>query len=243
MDLAGRLSVAMAAALLSACTHQMTIVNAKDYEVEARPVRSLILAVQGDTIAEDTTGLVDAVQQGLAAQPSVERVWKAKEVPPGIQPDYVVLVRPTTSYEGSGWNYPITFPGFLVFTHSWNGYVYKANVTTELELRRPGSEEAVATQTVDTHWDLRHCDFERGAWNSSGWYTPGYGGLNLILGFFMMRYDPDATPEFVRTATLPYGRFIAVKVLDMTAAAPASPAAIGEAEPSAAVEPSASPQP
>jgi hypothetical protein len=233
--------------LLGACTHDMRILNAKEYVLEATASRSLRIAVEAETTGDDTQVLVDAVKEGLAAHSSVERVVYANAAPPDFEPHIIVHVKPTTSYEGSGWNYPITFPGFLVFTHAWNGYVYKANVSTELALRSVGSSEPFARQTVDTRWNLRHCDFERGAWNSSGWYTPFYGGLNLFIGFFMIPYDEDATPDFTREARMPYGRFIAAKVVELAGTqplepepAPAEPAA---APPEPAPVPSPSPAP
>jgi hypothetical protein len=232
------LSLAVAA-VLSGCTHTMSIRNADEYVHTSSSERPLTLVVETDVTALDAEGLVEAVKDGLAASPSVHRVWSAKELPPGVEPDYVVVVRPVTDYEGSGWNYPITFPGFLVFTHAWNGYHYKANVTTELALRDPGVEEALSSQTVETHWNLRHCDFERGALNSSGWYTPFYGALNIFIGFWMLRYDSDATPDFVREAKQPYGNFIAAKVIEMAAKAPTptlEPASAEPAEPSAPIK-------
>jgi hypothetical protein len=214
------------AVILSGCTHAMKIRNSDEYVATASSERPLILVVETDVTALDAETLVAAVKDGLAASSSVERVWSAKEVPPGLSPDFVVRVRPTTSYEGSGWNYPITFPGFLLFTHAWNGYHYKASVTTDVALRTPGVEQPISSETIETHWDLRHCDFERGALNSSGWYTPFYGAANIFIGFWMLRYDNDATPEFVREAKLPYGRFVAAKVIEMAAKAtpPAPPA-------------------
>jgi hypothetical protein len=220
------------AAVLSGCTHTMSIRNADEYVQTSSSERPLTLVVETDVTALDAETLVAAVKDGLAASPSVHRVWSAKEVPLESHPDFVVRVRPTTSYEGSGWNYPITFPGFLVFAHAWNGYVYKANVTTELELRTPGVEEPLSSQTIDTRWNLRHCDFERGALNSSGWYTPFYGALNLFIGFWMIRYDDDATLEFVREAKQPYGRFVAAKVIEMAAKVPPQAPPAEEAPPS-----------
>jgi hypothetical protein len=191
--------------------------------------------------ALDAEGLVETVKDGLAASRSVHRVWFAKEVPPGVEPDFVVVVRPVTDYEGSGWNYPITFPGFLVFTHAWNGYHYKANVTTEISLRGPGAQEAISSETIETHYDLRHCDFERGALNSSGWYTPFYGAFNIFIGFWMLRYDDDATPDFVREAKQPYGSFIAARVIDMAAKAEPAPSLAPASTEPVPVEPSAAP--
>lgn len=244
MRLMAGLFVVVGALALTACTHHMTIVNQKQYEDTAGvwAERSLTFAVETDATGEDAKALVEAVKEGLGTHSSVARVAFAKEAPRDFTPDYIVRVRPETSYEGSGWNYPITFPGFLIFTHAWNGFVYGADVTTQIEIRTPGVEQAVATQTLQTNWNLRHCDFERGAWTSSGWYTPFYGGLNLIIGFFMIPYDEDATPDFLAEVNRPYGRFVAAKVIELVGKAPATvaappPSSIPAAEPTLSVAP------
>jgi hypothetical protein len=241
MRLAIRLVALGALVCLSACTHSMTIVNRREYEgissVSAQ--KSLRFAVETDVTAEDTKDLVEAVKEALAASSSVERVAFANEAPPDFKPDYIVRIRPATEYAGSGWNYAITFPGFLIFTHAWNGFVYGADVDTDIEIRTLGIDRAFASQTVQTHWNLRHCDFERGAWTSSGWYTPFYGGINLIIGFFMIRYDQDATPAFVTEVHKPYGRYVAAKVLELTAKIPA----VSAPPPSVSVAPTPSAAP
>jgi hypothetical protein len=202
----------------------MSIRNADEYVGAATSERPLTLVIETDVTAFDAEGLVAAVKDGLAASPSVHRIWSAKEVPPGVVPDFIVTVRPVTDYEGSGWNYPITFPGFLLFTHAWNGYVYKANVSTEIAIRAAGAQQSLDSEKIETRWNLRHCDFERGALNSSGWYTPFYGALNIFIGFWMIRYDDDATLDFVREAKQPYGLFVAAKVIEMASKATPAPA-------------------
>ena len=48
--------------------------------------------------------------------------------------DFIVKLDIPTEYKGSGWNFLINFPGFLIFTPAWNGYVYKVNHTVDILL-------------------------------------------------------------------------------------------------------------
>jgi hypothetical protein len=210
-----------------ACTHNMEVKNLHDYSYTASAPRSLKLSLERVPPEETARALATAVKDGLAAHSSVERVTVADMAPPDFHPDYVVSVQPTTKFTGSGWNYLISFPGFLIFTHAWNGYVYGAQTSTEIEIRRPDASEVLASQTLETDWNFRHCDFGRGAWTSSGWYTPGYGGLNLIIGFFMIRYDDDATAPLLLAVHDPYGQFIANHVVELAASADAKAAPPG----------------
>ena len=108
------------------------------------------------------------------------------------------------------------FPGFIVFAHAWNGFLYEATLTTQVSVARPASADNPAqTRAIETKYDMRFCDFDRGAATSSGWYTPGWGGLNLLIGGFMVPYDSDATPAFQEQVQQVYGRYIASNIVEM----------------------------
>jgi len=222
---------ALSLALVSlGCTHDMEIKNLHAYTLYAKAPRSLRLEVDHAPNSDPTMqSLQEAVKDALAAHSSVERVAYSDQAPADFVPDYVVHVSPLTQFDGSGWNYAVVFPGFLIFTHAWNGFVYHADTQTSVELRKPDSTDPVVTRSLDTKWNFRHCDFGRGAWTSSGWYTPFYGGLNLIIGFFMVQYDQEATEPFLVAVHKPYGEFVANNVVEMAtafeAAHPAEPPA------------------
>ncbi len=202
------------------CTHAIEVKNRNQYSLHATAPRSLTFSMQLPVGDETARPLGDATKDGLAAQSSVSRVTMVQESPPDFTPDYVVSLQARTEFTGSGWNYLVSFPGFLIFTHAWNGYAYGgARTTTEIQLHRPGVAEAVGARTVETDWDFRHCDFGRGAWTSSGWYTPGYGGLNLVIGFFMIQYDTDATEPLMAAVHRPYGEYIANNIVELASSA------------------------
>ncbi|MHC5062970.1 MAG: hypothetical protein ACYTG5_03225 [Planctomycetota bacterium] len=157
------------------------------------------------------------IVEGLQRHPSVDQVRTEYRLWPRTDyysPDVVVDIKPHASFEGSSKNFLITFPGFLIFTHAWYGYVYYAKVQTELDFYRPGGREPIETRIVETDFELRHCDFGRGFWGSSGWWMPGYGATSLIAAFFMVDYDPDTTTPFVRGVRYTYGDFVAEKIMN-----------------------------
>ena len=204
------------------CTHTMEVRNLGEFQRQASSDRSYTFAIEGVGSDRDQTEFVDAVREGLAEHPSVERVAYARDwqtwTPEGSDegPDFTIRIAPSTSYEGSGVNYLVTFPGFLVFAHAWNGFKYSALVSTTVTVE--GANGRRSEKSVSADYDIRHCDFERGAWTSSGWWTPGWGGLNVIIGFFMIKYDVDATEEFVEAVRPSYGRYVANEAIAMVAA-------------------------
>jgi len=197
------------------CTHTMEVVNLHQYQKTVVAPRSLKLSFERVASDDPAKQMAQDVKDELASHSSVERVAQLDLQPPDFHPDYVVKVAPVTKYTGSGWNYLVTFPGFLLFTHAWNGFVYHADTTTEIEVRRPDDSKILASRAVETDWNFRHCDFGRGAWTSSGWYTPFWGGLNLIIGFWMVGYDDDASLPLAFAIHDPYGEYIANNIVEL----------------------------
>jgi len=205
----------LAISTTSACTHQMEVKNLHEFSKASSAQRQLTLALEDRSTTPAERAYFDYVREALAVHPAVRSVKVLPNVPPDFAPDYVVAVHPRADYRGSWLNYFITFPGFLLFTHAWNGFVYRADLVTEIALSRPGAAPATASP-IATDYDMRHCDFGRGFWTSSGWYTPGYGALNALIGLWMVRYDDDATPEFQSEVRSAYGSYIANSIVELT---------------------------
>ncbi|HVN87359.1 MAG TPA: hypothetical protein VMW17_21195 [Candidatus Binatia bacterium] len=220
------IAYAVPALLTAACTHTMQVNNIRQYVKQATAPSKLTLTLEDRSLSPEEHEYFTFVGEALATHPSVAKVVVTGIDAPSdpTSSDFVLKVRPETHYEGSSWNYLITFPGFLLFTHAWNGFVYRAEVKTDIELSKPGAVDP-QTREITTSYDLRHCSFMRGCLVSSGWYTPGYGGLNLIIGFFMVGYDARATPDFQQAIRSAYGEFIANSIIEMTAGPPPGAAA------------------
>ena len=106
-----KLLVLVAGMSAVACTHTMEVKNLHDYSLAARSPRSLNLELKAEPGVGGSLGLGQAAKDGLAAHSSVARVTLNGESPPDFHPDYVVTVKPSATYNGSGWNYLVAFPG------------------------------------------------------------------------------------------------------------------------------------
>ena len=204
---------------LSACTHALSARSVGQALSPRLPERRLALALEDRSSNPEEHRYFDYVHQALAVQANVVPVSQMNRPGDPFLPSRVVRIRPRAQYEGSPWNYFITFPGFLLFTHAWNGFVYRARVDTEVEIVDE-SGRLVKREKIPAAYDLRYTSFARGAWTSSGWYTPVWGGLNLVIGFFMVPYDPRATEEFQKEAGPGYGQYVAGRILELAATAP-----------------------
>ena len=210
------LSTLTLCALLNSCAHQLEVVNLKQYKLsptEGPGQKIALLPYAGPPEAEE---LFTHVVAALRGHPSVDQVrtnWSWEKKDPSFEPDVVVKVDPSINLSGSGWNYLITFPGFLVFAPAWNGYVYHGNVATALEVFDVSTRKALANETIATDYSLRHADPGRTFWAEMGWWTPGYGAVSAISGFYMISYDTDATEPFHEVIRRPYGDYVAEHIV------------------------------
>ena len=125
--------------LITSCTHAMHVNNLNQYSKTASASRKLTIVIEDRSGNPDEHEYFTFIQEALATHPDVRQVAVAHwDEPAEVTPDIIVKVHPEAHYDGSGWNYLITFPGFLIFTHAWNGFVYQADIVTgiEVSLRR-----------------------------------------------------------------------------------------------------------
>lgn len=198
--------------LLAACTHSMRVPNLRQYALEPTHATRQNVAVLAYEGSDDAEPLFQDAVDSLRAHPSVAQLrtrWSRDDVEPDFAPDVVLRITPSVEYKGSGWNLPITFPGFLVFTHAWNGYVYSADVHTEVEVIDPRSDDVVKRLDVPTAYSMRHTSAARGFWSGSGWWMPGWGATALLSGLFFISYSDSATEPFLEEVRRPYGEYIA----------------------------------
>jgi hypothetical protein len=190
----------------------MKVKNLHEYTLEASHADRSEIAVMPYTGSAEGRIFFQHVVDGLRAHPSVAQLrtdWRWDFYEPGFEPDVVLRITPRVEYEGSAWNLPITFPGFLIFAHAWNGYVYTGNAVTDIEILDPTAREVIERSEIPTKYSMRHTAFDRGFWSGGGWWMPGYGATALIAGVVFIQYDEDATDPFHKEIQRPYGEYIA----------------------------------
>jgi hypothetical protein len=103
---------------VAACTHTMRVRNLNAYVKDVPPAHPLTVVLEDRSANADEHEYFTFVREALATHAGVQTVVLASEAPPELVPDVIVGVHPRPSYHGSWWNYPITFPGFVLFTHA-----------------------------------------------------------------------------------------------------------------------------
>jgi len=196
------------------CAHDMEVLNLQDY---AHPAvfrdndTKFDLAVAKSSIDPAAMWLSNAVERELSSRREVGHF--NTEVKPGTKfspTSYVLSIDPTISFDTSGWNFIVNWPGGFIFAPAWHGYNYVANISTIVAIH-DANGQSLREIKVDTPYYFRHADFGRCWWPIFQFNLFG----NLIGGVYTsLSYDDDATTPFQRAVEQNYASFVADRLLD-----------------------------
>ena len=189
------------------CTHLLHIKDLPPPPAAAKaPTRPLVVGVAADRTAADAKGYVEAIGRSLTMNKAVQRV--VYPYASGDQVDVVADVTVSPTYDGTGKNFLINFPGFLVFAPCWYGYEYHANPHTKVELKTPDGKP-IDTISWEYDYVFHQADIGR-TWTEISWLE--VGAIALIGGIVFVNYDTDQTPEFIGKVAPNYGDNIATLI-------------------------------
>jgi len=203
------MSILILALLLVGCSHTLEVKNLDKYNKTVFSINQTdrpnvgLVGSDGDA---DCSKLTSAIATQLQKQANVTYPCK-----PGSDkdPEYLVEMKITPAYEGSFWNwFPISFPGFLIFTPAWNGYGYDAKYNFAVTILKDGTQIDSFKEPVV--FDIRHADMDR-TWVELGWLEVGITAL--IGGLFSMSYDSDVTPLLMEKVERPLGEYMAARIM------------------------------
>jgi hypothetical protein len=197
--------------VLIGCSHTLEIKNLDKYQGMA-----IIPEKTKDTIGivHQEAGGIDVCCQRMLRGIGTALSKRAEVVPHSPTDDrikYTAQINMKSDYKGSFWNwFPINFPGFLIFTPAWNGYVYKANYDFDILLRDAVEDKKIESFSVPIKLNLRHADMDR-TWTEIGWLE--WGVIPLVAGVTFISYDPDVTSALADRIEVPIGEYIAEKII------------------------------
>lgn len=201
------LILALLAALMG-CTHTMELKNLPPSPYADRPAADPPVAVGVVDMGGDKHSSIYArvLAGALRTQPGVERVVFPYRGDDSVDVLARLSVRPR--YRGSAANFFITFPGFVVLTPWWHGYIYRANPRTEVQLVA-STGEIVEVVSWEHEYTFHQSDGGR-TWVQLSLLE--YGVLALIAAPFHVAYDTDQTREFLFQVEDDYGHQVASRV-------------------------------
>lgn len=209
------LSCLFAFFLASGCSHQMHITNTEDYFSPPSPplAKPIKLGVTSSTITDaKNSRYVNAVVDALQRSGNFERILYpySQSVNQG-QADMLIDLAVNPKYDGSGANFFISWPGFIILAPAAWGYKYTAEIETRVSITnlKDNTSKQIA---IPTHYVFRHADIGRAWTEAGGWLL--FSVPALVGGIVFTGYDNDITPEFITLVSPNYGAYVSKKIVD-----------------------------
>lgn len=180
----------MLSATMVGCTHQLKIKNLNAYRNTSiqsldTPIRIGILSTCSDVNDQQ---LVYSIGSSLAKY-NAQVTSAVKSDNSNV--DVISTISISSDYEGSGWNFLVNFPGFLVWAPAWHGYNYQVSHNININLSDAKTGKSINTISVPVVLNIRHADFDR-TWTEISWLE--FGVIAFVGGIVFISYDDDVTP-------------------------------------------------
>lgn len=125
---------------------------------------------------------------------------------PSYDPDLILSIDTHCEYRSSGWNFLINFPGFLVFAPAWNGYVYRADIATDVTIQDVDGD-VLEHAHVLVSYNIREGDADRVVLAHVSWLEVGV--LAFVGGIYNARtFDRDLIPELQLRVRSNYANYV-----------------------------------
>ncbi|MBI9020162.1 MAG: SHOCT domain-containing protein [Verrucomicrobia bacterium] len=202
------LAVLMLAVTMVGCTHQLQIKNLSSYYNTSinsleNPVRVGIRSTCSDFEDQQLVRGIGSNLSKYNARVTTNINGDNSNV------DVVATISVLSDYKGSGWNFLINFPGFLVWAPAWHGYNYQVNHNVNVHLTDAKTGKSIDTINVPVSLNIRHADFDR-TWTELSWLE--FGVIAFVGGIVFIAYDDDITPMVAQRADHVITDYIAQRV-------------------------------
>lgn len=198
---------------LGGCSHTLEIKNISDYKSDSLVQKIHKPISIGVVFNEDTdTELRQFVKEiGSELQKySAEVVYPYN--PNGYKKvDVEARLTIDSEYKGSGANFWINWPGFLVWAPAWNGYVYKVNYNVKVVLFDTAKNKAIDEFSLPIKLNVRHAAINR-TWTEISWLE--VSAIAFISGLAFTQYSPGVTPLVVHASSHVLGNYVAEEIVN-----------------------------
>lgn len=200
--------------LLSGCSHQLEVKNLHHYQANSLVSLPKHLSIGVITPNEPQNGQTLVTGTANALTKYAGNVVYPY-LPNSLQPvDVVTKISVSPNHRGSGWNFLINWPGFLIFTPAWHGYVYHPTYDVGVELISASNQQLIDSFTIPIELDVRHAEMDR-TWTEISWFEVSI--IALVGGIVFTQYDDDVTPPLEREVKGTIGDYIAQEIVKRVA--------------------------
>lgn len=191
------------------CSHTLTVKNIDKYQnIETNSLnKSLTIGIVSNYSKPDDLKLLDGIATSLesySAKVIRQYTHESKD-----EADVVATISIRSRYEGSGKNFWVNFPGFLVWAPAWNGYIYEVNHAVDVKLANASGTQ-FEKFTLPIELDVRHSGINR-TWTELSWLE--FGVIAFVGGICFMDYDEKVTPLLADSIQKPVGNYISQEII------------------------------
>ena len=126
--------------------------------------------------------------------------------------DYVAKINFLEEYKGSGMNFLVNFPGFLIFAPALFGYGYTVKYDYNIDLTTQETGESFPRLNIPIELKVRHAAPNR-TWTEISWFEVGV--IALIGGIVFVSYDESVTDLVLDQYENKLGDYVASKLTRM----------------------------
>jgi hypothetical protein len=208
------LTCLVAIILFSGCHHALQITNSEDYFFNSSPplAKPMKLGVTSSSVTDPKNSrYVGAIVDAMQKSGNFERVlYPYSTAVNQEQADMLINIAVNPKYDGSGSNFWVNWPGFLIFAPAIWGYKYSAAIETQVNITNL-KDHTTKQIAIPTNYIFRHADMGR-TWTEISWIEVSI--IAFIGGIVFMGYDDDVTDEFITKVSPNYGAFVSKKVIE-----------------------------
>ena len=194
--------------ILSGCSHPLTVKNIRTYQVQM-PIpleQRLSLGIIPQAGDRDSELILKRIPSALHAMDVTMPYQRgsSREV------DVIAQVSIQPEYKGSGWNFLINWPGFLIFTPAWNGYVYKVNYKVDVDLTKADGNQPISSFSTPIELNIRHAAMNR-TWTEISWLEVSV--IAFVGGIVFTGFDDQVSTLTAEKVKDDLAEYIAAKIL------------------------------
>lgn len=172
------------------CSHHLEVKNINDYQSSTLTTLSKDLSVGVVTSNDNKNGQILVTGAATSLSNYVGKIIYPYSQNNSQQVDVISKITVKSDHKGSVANFFINFPGFLVWTSAWNGYVYKPSYDIDVEMVNASDQSIIDSFSIPIRLDVRHSSIDR-TWTQITWLEAGI--IGLIGGVVFIQYDDDVT--------------------------------------------------
>lgn len=182
--------LAVGISVFTGCAHQLNVKNLNMYRNTSLATleKPMKIGIVAETSTMEGKRFVKAIADSLAKY-NINATTAVMNNRSNL--DVVATISIDSEYKGSGWNFLIDWPGFLIFTPAWHGYVYEIDHNFTVLLANGSSGKKIDSFNIPVNFDIRHAAINR-TWVELGWLE--FGIIPFVGGIFHISYDSNVTP-------------------------------------------------